>query len=107
MLQDNHDFLTRCIKEDLGFKNGKPVAASIIYKCLLHWHAFESERTAIFDYIIDGINNVLKVSDLLLFLYSRLCFLFMLLVFYLEMSYDILLAYNFITVLNVSCRMLM
>ncbi|XP_073224429.1 myosin-15-like [Cicer arietinum] len=61
--QDNYEFLTRCIKEDLGFKNGKPVAASIIYKCLLHWHAFESERTAIFDYIIDGINDVIKVSD--------------------------------------------
>ncbi|CAK8568477.1 unnamed protein product [Lathyrus sativus] len=61
--QDNYEFLTRCIKEDLGFKKSKPVAASIIYKCLLHWHAFESERTAIFDYIIDGINEVIKVRD--------------------------------------------
>ncbi|XP_058786002.1 myosin-15-like isoform X1 [Vicia villosa] len=61
--QDNYAFLTRCIKEDLGFKKSKPVAASIIYKCLLHWHAFESERTAIFDYIIDGINEVIKVRD--------------------------------------------
>ncbi|XP_027357060.1 myosin-15-like [Abrus precatorius] len=61
--QDNYEFLSRCIKEDLGFKNGKPLAASIIYKCLHHWHAFESERTGIFDYIIDGINEVLKVKD--------------------------------------------
>ncbi|KAL5074518.1 hypothetical protein RYX36_013502 [Vicia faba] len=61
--QDNYEFLTRCIKEDLGFEMSKPVAASIIYKCLLHWHAFESERTAIFDYIIDGINEVIKVRD--------------------------------------------
>ncbi|XP_058786039.1 myosin-15-like isoform X5 [Vicia villosa] len=61
--QDNYAFLTRCIKEDLGFKKSKPVAASIIYKCLLHWHAFESERTAIFDFIIDGINEVIKVRD--------------------------------------------
>lgn len=78
-MQDNYEFLTRCIKEDLGFKNGKPVAASIIYKCLFHWHAFESERTAIFDYIIDGINELIKVSDLLLFshfsFYSCLCLL--------------------------------
>ena len=37
------------------------MAACIIYKCLLHWHAFESERTAIFDHIIEGINEVLKV----------------------------------------------
>ncbi|TKY74852.1 Myosin-15 protein [Spatholobus suberectus] len=61
--QDNYELLSRCIKEDLGFKNGKPLAASIIYKCLHHWHAFESERTAIFDYIVDGINDILKVRD--------------------------------------------
>ncbi|GMN63257.1 hypothetical protein TIFTF001_032374 [Ficus carica] len=61
--QENYEFLSRCIKENLGFKDGKPLAACIIYKCLLHWHAFESERTAIFDYIIEGINDVLKVGD--------------------------------------------
>ncbi|XP_057957772.1 myosin-15 [Malania oleifera] len=61
--QENYEFLSRCIKEDLGFNNGKPVAACIIYKCLLHWRAFESERTAIFDHIIEGINGVLKVGD--------------------------------------------
>lgn len=65
VLQDNYEFLSRCIKENLGFKNGKPIAARIIYKCLLQWHAFESERTAIFDYIIEGINDVLKVNDML------------------------------------------
>lgn len=75
VVQDNYEFLTRCIKEDLGFKNGKPVAASIIYKCLLHWHAFESERTAIFDYIIDGINEVIKVSNLLIFFVPPFVFL--------------------------------
>ncbi|OMO86452.1 IQ motif, EF-hand binding site [Corchorus olitorius] len=41
-------------------QNGKPLAACIIYKCLHHWHSFESERTAIFDYIIEGINDALK-----------------------------------------------
>ncbi|XP_020224383.1 myosin-15 isoform X1 [Cajanus cajan] len=61
--QDNYEFLSRCIKENLGFKNGKPIAARIIYKCLLHWHAFESERTTIFDSIIEGINEVLKVRE--------------------------------------------
>lgn len=59
--QENYEFLSRCIKQNLGFGDGKPLAACIIYKCLLHWHAFESERTAIFDYIIEGINDVLKV----------------------------------------------
>lgn len=60
-VQENYECLSRCIKEDLGFKDGKPTAACIIYKCLLHWHAFESERTQIFDFIIEGINDVLKV----------------------------------------------
>ncbi|OIW03133.1 hypothetical protein TanjilG_11770 [Lupinus angustifolius] len=58
--QDNYEFLARCIKENLGFKNGKPLAARIIYKSLLQWHAFEFERTTIFDYIIEGINEALK-----------------------------------------------
>ncbi|CAK7352766.1 unnamed protein product [Dovyalis caffra] len=61
--QENYEFLSKCIKEELGFVDGKPLAACIIYRCLLHWHAFESERTAIFDYIIEGINEVLKVGD--------------------------------------------
>lgn len=61
--QENLEFLSRCIKENLGFNSGKPVAACIIYKSLVHWQAFESERTAIFDYIIEGINDVLKVGD--------------------------------------------
>ncbi|XP_022732053.1 myosin-15-like isoform X2 [Durio zibethinus] len=61
--QENYEFLSRCIKENLGFHNGKPLASCIIYKCLHHWHSFESERTAIFDYIIEGINDVLKVGN--------------------------------------------
>ncbi|XP_058190972.1 myosin-15 isoform X4 [Rhododendron vialii] len=61
--QENDEFLSSCIKEDLGFKDGKPVAACVIYKCLVQWHAFDSERTSIFDYIIEGINEVLKVGD--------------------------------------------
>lgn len=71
-MQDNHGFLLRCIKEDLGFKDGKPVAACIIFKCLIHWRAFEAERTTIFDCIIAGINGVLKVF-LLLYPNSCLC----------------------------------
>jgi hypothetical protein len=62
-MQGNHEILSRCIKENLGFKDGKPVAACIIYKCLLHWRAFESERTAIFDHVIEAINGVLKVNS--------------------------------------------
>ncbi|PSS11638.1 Myosin-15 like isoform 1 [Actinidia chinensis var. chinensis] len=61
--QENYEFLSSCIKGDLGFKDGKPVAACVIYKCLLHWRAFDSERTAIFDHVIESINDVLKVGD--------------------------------------------
>ena len=61
-VQENYEFLSRCIKEDIGFKDTKPSAACIIYKCLLQWHAFESDRTVIFDHIIEGINDVLRVS---------------------------------------------
>ncbi|CAL5340856.1 unnamed protein product [Camellia sinensis] len=60
---ENYEFLSSCIKEDLGFKDSKLVAACFIYKCLVHWHAFESERTTIFYYIIEGINEVLKASQ--------------------------------------------
>ncbi|KAJ1281299.1 hypothetical protein BS78_04G295700 [Paspalum vaginatum] len=61
--EENHEILLKCIKENLGFKNGKPVAACIIYKCLLHWRAFESDRTAIFDHVIEAINDVLKGDE--------------------------------------------
>ncbi|KAJ4708904.1 putative myosin [Melia azedarach] len=61
--QENYEFLLRCINENLGFNNGKPLAACIIYKSLVHWQAFESERTAIFDYVIERINDVLKAGD--------------------------------------------
>ncbi|XP_039829224.1 protein OPAQUE1-like isoform X2 [Panicum virgatum] len=61
--EDYHDVLQRCIKDDMGFKKGKPVAACIIYKCLLHWGVFEAERTTIFDFIIHTINNILKTEN--------------------------------------------
>ncbi|CAM0943742.1 unnamed protein product [Alopecurus aequalis] len=61
--EGNHEILLICIKENLGFKDGKPVAACIIYRCLLQWRAFESERTAIFDHVIEAINDVLKAKE--------------------------------------------
>ncbi|TKV93854.1 hypothetical protein SEVIR_9G256700v4 [Setaria viridis] len=61
--EDYHDVLQRCIKDDMGFKKGKPVAACIIYKCLLHWGVFEAERTTIFDFIIHTINSILKTEN--------------------------------------------
>lgn len=68
VVQEKHEILLRCIKEDLGFKDGKPVAACIIYRCLLHWRAFEADRTAIFDFIIEAINDIVKVGTYFIYL---------------------------------------
>ncbi|XP_075484734.1 myosin-15-like [Primulina tabacum] len=61
--QVNFEILSRCIKENLGFKDGKPTAACVIYRCLLHWHAFESEKIVYFDFVIEIINNVVKEGN--------------------------------------------
>lgn len=58
--EEKHELLLRCIKDDLGFEDDKPVAACIIYRCLLDWRAFEADRTTIFDFIVEAINGALK-----------------------------------------------
>ncbi|GLU22442.1 hypothetical protein SLE2022_385170 [Rubroshorea leprosula] len=61
--QENQDLLIKCISQDLGFSGGKPVAACLIYKCLLHWRSFEFERTGIFDRLIQTITTAIEVPD--------------------------------------------
>lgn len=61
--QENQDLLIKCISQDLGFSGGKPVAACIIYKCLLHWRSFEVERTTVFDRIIQAIASSIEVKN--------------------------------------------
>ncbi|KAH9605687.1 hypothetical protein KSS87_015844, partial [Heliosperma pusillum] len=61
--QEFQDLLIRCISQNLGYSKGKPVAASIIYKCLLHWRSFEDEKTSIFDRIIQTIGSAIEVQD--------------------------------------------
>ncbi|XVF25184.1 hypothetical protein REPUB_Repub13aG0191500 [Reevesia pubescens] len=61
--QENQELLIKCISQDLGFSGGKPVAACLIYKCLLHWRSFEVERTSIFDRIIQTIGASIEVPD--------------------------------------------
>lgn len=61
--QENHDLLIKCISQDLGFSGGKPVAACLIYKCLLHWRSFEVERTSVFDRIIQTIASAVEAQD--------------------------------------------
>ncbi|CAB4292501.1 unnamed protein product [Prunus armeniaca] len=38
------DALMNCLTSNVGFSEGKPVAAITIYKCLLHWRSFEAEK---------------------------------------------------------------
>ncbi|KAK8664401.1 hypothetical protein V6N13_084193 [Hibiscus sabdariffa] len=61
--QENQELLVKCISQDLGFSGGKPIAACLIYKCLLHWRSFEVDRTSIFDRIIQTIGASIEVPD--------------------------------------------
>ncbi|XP_050215596.1 myosin-17-like isoform X1 [Mercurialis annua] len=61
--QENQDLLIKCISQNLGFSGGKPIAACIVYKCLLHWRSFEVERTSVFDRIIQTIASAIEVPD--------------------------------------------
>lgn len=54
--------LIKCISQDLGFSGGKPVAACVVYKCLLHWRSFEVERTSVFDRIIQTVASSIEVK---------------------------------------------
>lgn len=63
LVQENQDLLIKCISQNLGFSGGKPVAACIIYKCLLHWRSFEVERTSVFDCIIQTVASAIEVSS--------------------------------------------
>lgn len=61
--QEFQDLLIKCITQDLGFSGGKPVAACVIYKCLLHWRSFEVDRTTVFDRIIQTVASAIEVQD--------------------------------------------
>lgn len=61
MLQENVDALVSCVMNNIGFSNGKPVAAFTIYKCLLQWKSFEAEKTSVFDRLIQMIGSAIEV----------------------------------------------
>ncbi|KAK9292270.1 hypothetical protein L1049_020234 [Liquidambar formosana] len=63
LLQENVDALIRCVMKNIGFSNGKPVAAFTIYKCLLHWKSFEAERTSVFEHLIRMIGSAIENQD--------------------------------------------
>lgn len=60
---ENVDALINCVMQDVGFSQGKPVAAITIYKCLLHWKSFEAERTSVFDRLIQMIGSAIEDQE--------------------------------------------
>uniref|UniRef100_A0A5B7AQU0 Putative myosin-9 n=1 Tax=Davidia involucrata TaxID=16924 RepID=A0A5B7AQU0_DAVIN len=61
--QENQELFIRCIAQHLGFIGSRPIAACIIYKCLLQWRSFEVERTSVFDRIIQTIGHAIETQD--------------------------------------------
>ncbi|KAI4345961.1 hypothetical protein L6164_013044 [Bauhinia variegata] len=61
--QESVDILLKFLAEDLGFSDGKPVAAFTIYKCLLHWKSFEAEKTGVFDRLIQLIGSAIEDQE--------------------------------------------
>lgn len=60
---ENVDALINCVAKNIGYCNGKPVAAFTIYKCLLQWKSFEAERTSVFDRLIQMIGSAIENED--------------------------------------------
>ncbi|KAI7734854.1 hypothetical protein M8C21_008792 [Ambrosia artemisiifolia] len=60
---ENVDALIECVMKDIGFSQGKPVAAFTIYKCLIHWKSFEAEKTSVFDRLIQMIGAAIEDQD--------------------------------------------
>ncbi|GLT81491.1 hypothetical protein SLA2020_528730 [Shorea laevis] len=62
-LQEIVDALITCVTKNVGFDKGVPVAAITIYKCLLNWKSFESERTSMFDRLIQMISSAIEENE--------------------------------------------
>lgn len=60
---ENVDALIDCVSKNLGYCEGKPVAAFTIYKCLLHWKSFEAEKTSVFDRLIQLIGSAIENEE--------------------------------------------
>ncbi|KAG2600235.1 hypothetical protein PVAP13_5KG475400 [Panicum virgatum] len=61
--QDDQQWLLTCISQYLGFSGSKPVAALLIYQCLLHWKSFEAMKTGVFDSILHAINMATEAQN--------------------------------------------
>ncbi|GMI96153.1 myosin XI B, ARABIDOPSIS THALIANA MYOSIN XI B, MYOSIN XI-8, MYOSIN XI B [Hibiscus trionum] len=61
--QESVDDLIKCVSQNIGFSQEKPIAAFTIYKCLLYWKSFEAEKTSVFDRLIEMIGSALEDED--------------------------------------------
>ncbi|KAG8055648.1 hypothetical protein GUJ93_ZPchr0001g33025 [Zizania palustris] len=61
--QDDQQLLLTRISQHLGFSGVKPVAALLIYQCLLHWRSFEAMKTGVFDSILQAINSATEAQN--------------------------------------------
>ncbi|CAI0436649.1 unnamed protein product [Linum tenue] len=59
----NVDVLITCVEKNIGFCEGKPVAAITVYRCLVQWSAFEAEKTSVFDRLIQTIGTAFENQD--------------------------------------------
>ncbi|KAJ9558478.1 hypothetical protein OSB04_013092 [Centaurea solstitialis] len=62
-IQETGPTLIECLMKNIGFSEGKPVAAFTIYKCLLHWKSFRAEQTTIFDRLIYMFDSTIEKED--------------------------------------------
>ena len=60
--KQNEGILIRFICQNLGFLNGGPIAACIVYRWLLHWKSFGAVHTNVFSGIITSMRSRIKVN---------------------------------------------
>lgn len=60
--QGVQDMMINWITQDVGFDNGKPLAACILYKCMTHWHAFEAQGKEFLDHVAQTIAALVEVQ---------------------------------------------
>lgn len=57
---ENQDALVKAIERPLGFHKARPLAAMVIFRSCIQWHAFEADRTNLFERIITTIGEQIE-----------------------------------------------
>ncbi|KAL4445379.1 hypothetical protein ABPG77_011204 [Micractinium sp. CCAP 211/92] len=55
--------LLAAISDNLGFHQGRPVAAVTIFRCCLQWKTFQADRTPLFDKIISTMGSQVELHQ--------------------------------------------